>query len=163
MDVRFSKIMLAAALIYLAGSTAFQAPAAQRASLARPRLATPVAQFRFPWDKSEAAPAKEKVPADLAGALAFKDKDELTNAEERKLKLEVGTNWAPRTSTVKGEGYQFFQGPTPKTGTQEGMADFFSKDTIDSVDIDSIGLAPKVVGVVLLVLLTWLLVTLALA
>ena len=45
--------------------------------------------------------------------------------EERRQKLEVGTNWPPRTSTVAGEGYQFFQGPTPKTGVQEGMPGFF--------------------------------------
>ena len=44
---------------------------------------------------------------------------------ERRQKLEVGTNWPPRTSTVAGEGYQFFQGPTPKTGVQEGMPGFF--------------------------------------
>ena len=45
--------------------------------------------------------------------------------EERRQKLEVGANWQPRTSTVKGEGYQFFQGPTPKTGTQDNLPSFF--------------------------------------
>ena len=32
------------------------------------------------------------------------EEDELSAAEERRLKLEIGTNWPPRTSTVKGEG-----------------------------------------------------------
>ena len=36
-------------------------------------------------------------------------KQRLTPEERRRQKLEVGTNWPPRTSTVKGEGYQFFQ------------------------------------------------------
>jgi hypothetical protein len=58
----------------------------------------------------------------------------ILHCQERKLKLEVGTNWRPRTSTVKGEGYQFFQGPSPKTSVQEGMPDFFSSDNFADSD-----------------------------
>ena len=68
----------------------------------------------------------KKITVDEADAIAFKNPDSLTEEEERRLKLEVGTNWKPRTSTKKGEGYQFFQGPTPKTGVQEDLPDFFS-------------------------------------
>jgi len=53
--------------------------------------------------------------------------------EERRQKLEVGTNWPPRTSTVSGKGYQFFQGPTPKTGVQNNLPDFFDSSTVDGV------------------------------
>lgn len=70
----------------------------------------------------------KKITVDEADAIAFKNPDALTEEEERRLKLEVGTNWRPRTSTKKGEGYQFFQGPTPKTGVQEDLPDFFSKE-----------------------------------
>merc|ERR1712187_189255 len=120
-------------------------------------------QFRFPWDQPKPAAPKPKAGPSFEEALAFKDKNDLTEEEERKLKLEIGTNWRPRTSTVKGEGYQFFQGPTPKTGVQEDMPDFFSKDNLDAVDVQELGLAPKVVGGVAVVLLLWLTVTLILA
>jgi hypothetical protein len=51
--------------------------------------------------------------------------------EERRQKLEVGCNFPPRTSTVPGEGYQFFQGPTPKTGIQENLPSFFEFKDIE--------------------------------
>ena len=53
--------------------------------------------------------------------------------EERRQKLEVGTNWPPRTSTIAGEGYQFFQGPTPKTGVQEDLPSFFSFNDVGGI------------------------------
>merc|ERR1719310_172658 len=73
---------------------------------ARPRRAAPRTspvqlQLQFPWDKKPSSKSDE--------AIAFKDPDALTEEEERKLKLEIGTNWRPRTSTKAGEGYQFFQ------------------------------------------------------
>ena len=58
-------------------------------------------QLSFPWDKKPSGKSDESI--------AFKDPDALTAEEERKLKLEIGTNWRPRTSTKAGEGYQFFQ------------------------------------------------------
>ena len=48
----------------------------------------------------------------------------LTAEEERELKLQVGTNWPPRTMPQEGEGYIFFQGPTPKTGKQPELPSF---------------------------------------
>ena len=49
----------------------------------------------------------------------------LTPEELKELKLEASANWPPRTKPQEGEGYIFFQGPTPKTGTQPGLASFF--------------------------------------
>ena len=49
----------------------------------------------------------------------------LSVEEMRQLKLESSANWPPRTKPQEGEGYIFFQGPTPKTGTQPDRASFF--------------------------------------
>ncbi|KAL1515122.1 hypothetical protein AB1Y20_004184 [Prymnesium parvum] len=126
-------------------------------------------QFRFPWDAPAppAAPAPPPEPSipmssSLSEALAFKDATTLSKEEERKLKLEIGTNWPPRTSTVPGQGYQFFQGPTPKTSFQEDLPDFFSKENL-SINIEEIGLVPKVAVGVTAALTLWLLVTLLIA
>tara|TARA_B110001452_G_scaffold243187_1_gene226419 strand:+ start:229 stop:675 length:447 start_codon:yes stop_codon:yes gene_type:complete len=108
-------------------------PQLRLASRARP----PVMQFN---------PFKREAKASNADdAIAFKDPRTLTDEEERKLKLEVGTNWKPRTSTKAGEGYQFFQGPTPKTGVQEDLPDFFSGENFAGAG--ELGLAPKLVFV----------------
>lgn len=85
-------------------------------------------------DSDAPSRAAQGSPNPKDDAIAFKDPEALTPEEERKLKLEVGTNWRPRTSTVKGEGYQFFQGPSPKTSVQEGMPDFFSSDNFADSD-----------------------------
>lgn len=77
-------------------------------------------------EKKEAPAKSDGGDADFE--LAFRDPESWTPEEERKVKLELSANYRPRTSTVKGEGYQFFQGPTPLTGEQEGMADFLSKE-----------------------------------
>jgi len=55
--------------------------------------------------------------------------------EARRTKLEVGTNWKPRTTTAKPfaddrEGFMFFQGPTPLTGNQPDLPGFFSSDNL---------------------------------
>ena len=65
-------------------------------------------------------------------------KGRLTPEERRRQKLEVGTNWPPRTSTVKGQGYQFFQGSTPKTSNQEDLPSFFSADNFADVEVKPI-------------------------
>ena len=76
--------------------------------------------------------------------LAIKSQLEaLPAAEQRRLKLEAGTNWPPRTTTVSDgtffnnnrEGFMFFQGPTPLTGTQEGLPSFFSGDNFNAVEV----------------------------
>ena len=51
--------------------------------------------------------------------------------------------WPPRTTTVSDgtffnnnrEGFMFFQGPTPLTGTQEGLPSFFSGDNFNAVEV----------------------------
>lgn len=68
--------------------------------------------------------------------------------EQRRLKLEVGTNWPPRTSTaapfdVEREGYMFFQGPTPLTSVQDGLPSFFSSENFSDLDVP---LTLKIVG-----------------
>lgn len=64
----------------------------------------------------------------------------LSPEEQRRQKLEVGTNWPPRTSTedpfdVNREGYMFFQGPTPLTSVQDNLPSFFSSDNFEDVEI----------------------------
>ena len=51
----------------------------------------------------------------------------LTPEELKELKLEASANWPPRTKPQEGEGYIFFQGPTPKTGTQPARPGFFDE------------------------------------
>lgn len=121
-------------LLLLASScTAFQLGAQPQPRLAS-RARSPVMQWPF---------KREAKASSADDALAFKDPRSLTAEEERKLKLEVGTNWKPRTSTKKGEGYQFFQGPTPKTGVQEDLPDFFSGENF--AEAGELGLVPKLI------------------
>lgn len=76
--------------------------------------------------------------------LQIKRELEAMPAEEaRRIKLEVGTNWQPRTTTAKGtgfwnddrEGFMFFQGPTPKTAVQAGLPSFFSQENFNDVQV----------------------------
>ena len=72
--------------------------------------------------------------------------EDMAPEEQRRQKLEVGTNWPPRTSTAKPfsdglfspeherTGYMFFQGPTPRTAVQEGLPSFFSRANWESMD-----------------------------
>jgi len=80
--------------------------------------------------------------------LSIKDSlEEMPPEEQRRQRLEVGTNWPPRTTTaMAGEregplaffdfddegrnGYMFFQGPTPKTGVQPDLAPLLSKEDL---------------------------------
>ena len=63
--------------------------------------------------------------------------------EARRIKLETGTNWQPRTTTAGDgtfwndarEGFMFFQGPSPKTAVQEGLPSFFSQDNFRDVQV----------------------------
>jgi len=135
------------------------APRVGMAAWARPaalaKRAQPAAMMVWPWEK--AAPK----PTTSDDSIAFKDASSLTKEEERRLKLEVGTNWEPRTSTVKGEGYQFFQGPTPKTGVQADVPDFFSSDNFAGAG--ELGTTPKILiglgGVLFLSLVAFLVVS----
>lgn len=63
--------------------------------------------------------------------------------EQRRIKLEVGTNFPPRTTTTRPfddarEGFTFFQGPTPLTGVQEGMPDYFSKANFEAIKVPGV-------------------------
>uniref|UniRef100_A0A7S2H174 Uncharacterized protein n=1 Tax=Haptolina brevifila TaxID=156173 RepID=A0A7S2H174_9EUKA len=75
--------------------------------------------------------------------LEIKDGLEAMSPEDqRRMKLEVGTNWPPRTSTtapfdVNREGYMFFQGPTPKTSVQAGLPSFFSEENFEDMEIST--------------------------
>lgn len=62
--------------------------------------------------------------------------------DQRRLKLEDGTNWPPRTTTAKPfdderTGYMFFQAPTPLTSNQEGMPGFFSQANFRDLEVPS--------------------------
>lgn len=122
-------------LLLVSCCTAFQLGAPPQPRLAAARGRSALMQFN---------PFKREAKASSADdAIAFKDPKSLSAEEERKLKLEVGTNWKPRTSTKAGEGYQFFQGPTPKTGVQEDLPDFFSGENFSGAG--ELGLVPKLV------------------
>ena len=83
--------------------------------------------------------------------LAIKDSlAAMSPEEQRRQKLEVGTNWPPRTSTAKPfsdglfssenerTGYMFFQGPTPLTGIQMNRAGFFEELKQGDFDVPKI-------------------------
>jgi hypothetical protein len=63
---------------------------------------------------------------------------------ERKLKLELSANYRPRTPPIEGEGYIFFQGPTPKTGKQADLPSFFSSENFDGADLGGLPLPVKI-------------------
>ena len=77
--------------------------------------------------------------------LALTDPKSLTDDEMRRVKLELSANYRPRTSTRAGEGYTFFQSPSPKTGVQENEVDFFSADNFKDVGLGAKLLAASVV------------------
>ena len=60
-----------------------------------------------------------------------------TKEERRLLKLEVGTNWRPRTTPDQWDqkGYFFFQGPSPKTSVQKDLPSFFSPDNFANLEV----------------------------
>jgi hypothetical protein len=74
-------------------------------------------------------------------------------------RLERAANFPPRTKPVEGEGYIFFQGPTPKTGKQ-GLSDFFSEENKADITATSVPLPLYIFGGLSAVLSLWLLVTL---
>jgi len=60
----------------------------------------------------------------------------LTEEElKRKSKIVDSANWPPRTMPIKGEGYFFFQGPSPKTAVQKDLPSFFSKENFEDLQI----------------------------
>ena len=64
----------------------------------------------------------------------------MSPAEQRRMKLEVGANWEPRTTTadpfgIDREGYMFFQGPTPKTSVQAGLPSFLSAENFADLEV----------------------------
>ena len=61
----------------------------------------------------------------------LKNPDDWTD-EERKQVTTQASNWGNRGGL---EGYTFFNGPTPKTGVQEDMPDFFSGDARADVEV----------------------------
>ena len=67
------------------------------------RASTPLAQFTNPFNSPKKEPAAK--PAKPAKKNAFLEQFSPDYSEaQRKERLETGTNWVPRTSTVKGEG-----------------------------------------------------------
>ena len=105
-------------LISCSGSVALQLSAPRAPAPMAVRAPAPAAFFGF--GKKESRPTEQR----STKGTFLEQFDPQYSPDERKARLETGTNWVPRTSTIKGEGYQFFQGPTPKTGDQ-GLASFF--------------------------------------
>ena len=77
--------------------------------------------------------------------------------EQRRIKLEVGTNWPPRTTTGKAgtsegpfginrQGFMFFQGPTPLTAVQPDLKPF--PEELRSVSLDSFSQKSKIIGAI---------------
>jgi len=101
----------------------------------RPRTRMPVAQFDF-FGGNKNKKTTSSSSSEAADALIpFKDPATLTPEEERKLKLELSANYRPRTPPTEGEGYIFFQGPSPKTSVQADLPSFFSSENFDGTDL----------------------------
>ena len=109
MVLGYSPLVLASLLVSCSAFTVL--PASRSASAIPARSSGPMAFFGKPKP-----PTKPESASEIADKITG-----LTPSEERRQKLEVGTNWPPRTSTIYREGYQFFQGPTPKTGYQADL------------------------------------------
>eukprot|EP00310_Coccolithus_braarudii_P018662 CAMPEP_0183357162 /NCGR_PEP_ID=MMETSP0164_2-20130417/45517_1 /TAXON_ID=221442 /ORGANISM="Coccolithus pelagicus ssp braarudi, Strain PLY182g" /LENGTH=134 /DNA_ID=CAMNT_0025530727 /DNA_START=47 /DNA_END=451 /DNA_ORIENTATION=- len=113
---------------------------------AKPALRTVgLTMIQWPWEsKAPVSPTKtRKYSEEELTKLAFSNPASLTAEEMRLVKLELGTNWRPRTSTTPGEGYTFFQSPSPKTGVQTDLPDFFSSENLANAGKD-LGTVPKV-------------------
>merc|ERR1719174_3246722 len=82
------------------------------------------------YKKEQKNPWGEKVQAIWKGQQKFPDPE-----ETRRNRLITGTNWPPRTYPKPGEGYFFFQGPTPKTAYQADLPSFFSAENFASIEI----------------------------
>merc|ERR1719387_2746420 len=71
----------------------------------------------------------------------------LTPAElNRKAKIVDSANFPPRTMPIKGEGYFFFQGPSPKTSVQKDLPSFFSAENFENLQIAPQQLAVTATG-----------------
>ena len=90
------------------------------------------------WDEDTTF---EQTQSAWPAILALKRELETMSPEEqRRTKLEIGTNWPPRTDSSKPfdinrEGFMFFQGPTPLTAVQENMPSFFSRANFEEVQV----------------------------
>eukprot|EP00325_Prymnesiales_sp_UTEX-LB-985_P034700 CAMPEP_0174736152 /NCGR_PEP_ID=MMETSP1094-20130205/66156_1 /TAXON_ID=156173 /ORGANISM="Chrysochromulina brevifilum, Strain UTEX LB 985" /LENGTH=142 /DNA_ID=CAMNT_0015939211 /DNA_START=80 /DNA_END=508 /DNA_ORIENTATION=- len=100
---------------------------------ARHASVAPVALFSFGNNKAPAPAASTKNDDATLNAIMAKDQKEWTK-EERKEVDRISGNWASQRKPEQ-EGYMFFQGPTPKTGTQEDMPDFFSADARADMEV----------------------------
>jgi len=98
----------------------------------------------FTPEVDEAMAADESFANELSAWPAIlgikKAVEEMAPDEQRALKLELGTNWPPRTPTTKPfqvdrEGYMFFQGPTPLTSVQDGVPSFFSSENFRGLQV----------------------------
>lgn len=105
-----------------------------------PPLAADDAESQSAWGELGDESFDDELSA-LPAILSVKSALEaLSPEEQRKLKLEVGTNWPPRTTTAKPfaadrAGFMFFQGPTPLTAVQEGMPGYFSKENFEGLEV----------------------------
>jgi len=105
-------------------------PKSARSSAAEKGLPTPPDTFE---EDLSAWPALLSLKASL---------EAMSPQEQRRQKLEVGTNWPPRTTTAMDgvfdngrEGYMFFQGPSPLTAVQPNLASFLSKESLAGVAV----------------------------
>ena len=113
--------------LVLTPSSRRAAPVAVRS---RAPAAAPAMLFDlFGGDKKEAQ-AKGKLNVD---AILRKDPETWTSEEKRAV-ADAGSNWAAERKPNQ-QGYEFFQGPTPKTGVQEDLPDFFSADNAADIQI----------------------------
>lgn len=92
----------------------------------------------------DAEPVQDSFGAELSSWPAIleiqRELEMMPPEERRRLKLETGANWSPRTTTARPfdsqrQGYMFFQGPTPRTAVQDGMPSLFSLDNIRAMQV----------------------------
>lgn len=121
-----------------ADAAAFQVPLGTGASRAGTAVRSDV-RMRTDYD-DRGTGGEEKKPLGKRFLQSGRALDK--NEFERKSRIVDSANWPPRTMPIKGEGYFFFQGPSPKTAVQEDLPSFFSKENFDDMQI-----APQQLGV----------------
>jgi len=99
------------------------------------RATTPVALFEGLFGSKKTPPTMPRGGNDDAtlNSIMVKNPKEWTKEDQKQVD-RISANWA-FTRKPEQEGYMFFQGPTPKTGTQEDLPDFFSREARSDADV----------------------------
>jgi len=115
---------------------------AGRAPAPRVRAGPPVMQFSVDGLFGK----KKEQTKQVGGDPTLRDQATWT-AEDRKRVTDMASNWAGERKPNQ-EGYTFFQSPSPVTGEQQDMPDFFSKETLAGQDVPGIAVVLGAIAVI---------------